>query len=95
MALTAVATPLTDNIPFAVLGESLSVTAGAELTEIYGNYTYAVESDGTVTIVTYNEDEETVEIPSAINGITVTRIAHDAFAGKSALKNVIIPDTVT
>ena len=92
MALTAVATPLTDKLPFAIFGESLSVSAGAQE---YEHFTYMTEADGTVAIMKYHINEETVVIPSEIDGKTVTRISYDAFKNKDALKSVTIPSTVT
>ncbi len=61
----------------------------------YGNYQYTENSDGTVKITKYTGNEQTVSIPSSINGKKVTIIGAAAFYSKTSIQTVIIPDTVT
>ena len=60
-----------------------------------GRFKYADDpGTGGYMITEYLKDEESVEIPSAINGKSVTAIGKNVFNGKS-LKSVKISDTVT
>ena len=66
----------------------------AQAYEISGFYQYEVGNDDTVTITKYTGGEETVDIPSEINGKKVTTLGDDAFK-EGLMKYVNIPDTVT
>lgn len=94
MMLTAVATPLGDNLPF--VRESVATTAGAET---YGDYTYRLRNDGmfngTIEIVGYNGSSTELEIIDNINGNPVTRFADNAFKNCKSITKVNIPSTVT
>lgn len=57
-----------------------------------GDYSYA-EKDGAAYIFACSSAEEVIEVPSEIEGLTVTRIYGGAFFGSSA-KEIILPDTV-
>ena len=61
----------------------------------YGDFKYQVKTDGTVSIIGFNINKTTAEIPSEIDGQTVTEIGKYAFYQASALTEVTIPDTVT
>jgi len=73
----------------------------------YGDYTYRVNENDEIVIVKYNGSDENVEIPSEIDGRKVTVISGvegpadleypriGAFEENSAIKSVVIPDTVT
>lgn len=65
---------------------------GDELT--YGDFSYTVKEDGTVEITGYDGTETDVEIPSEIDGMSVTGIGASAFFG-SNIQKVIMPDTIT
>ena len=64
-----------------------------KVNQIYNNYTYD-EYSKHVTILTYDSDQEVVEIPEKINGKKVLAIDDSAFYGKQKLKKVIIPKYV-
>ena len=57
-------------------------------------YSYHKLSDGTVEITKYNGNAETLEIPSQLDGKTVTSIATYAFSDCNSLKSVTIPGSV-
>lgn len=58
-----------------------------------GDYTYTVLEDGTVKIVKYNGTSDEIErdLPSEIDGKTVTVIGKEAFAGAQGLTVVNFP----
>lgn len=60
-----------------------------------GDWLYEVDASGTVTITGYEGEDSTVEVPSVIDGRTVTAIAAKAFSGNAKLVSVILPDTIT
>ena len=68
-----------------------AVTAGA-LT--YGDYYYEILDDGTIEITGRTGSLTILEIPSKIDGKTVTSIGNEAFRG-CALTSITIPDSVT
>lgn len=57
-------------------------------------FTVSENEDGTIKIISYNADEDIVEIPSVISEKTVTVIGEEAFKNKKLLA-VNIPNTVT
>ena len=61
--------------------------------EVSGDYEYSIDSDGAV-ITKYNGSDETVTIPSELNGYPVTSIGDYAFRGCS-LTGITIPNSVT
>lgn len=62
-----------------------------------GDYTYVVLEDGTAKISKYNGTKEVIEldIPSALDDITVTVIGTEAFAGVQTITVVNFPKTIT
>lgn len=63
----------------------------------YGDFEYAVNSDGDFEITDYiytGAESVDVEIPSQIDGRPVTGIAGDAFKAVTAMKSVTIPDSI-
>lgn len=59
------------------------------------NYAYEVNNDGSVTIGEWLSTEDSVVIPSKVEGKSVTEIANRTFAGDSNIVSVDIPDSVT
>ncbi|MDE6150135.1 MAG: leucine-rich repeat domain-containing protein [Ruminococcus sp.] len=72
-------------------GESISVIVNAET---MGDYTYKVLDDGTVSITKYTGTDETVEIPSVIDGKSVSCLGPFSFKSCKSIKNITIPDSV-
>ena len=91
MMLTAVATPLCDNLP--IVSESVADVASAE-TYTYGDYDYSVRDDQTVCIRSYTGKDKVVNIPEEIDGKKVSTITEYAFSNDT-IEIVNIPSTVT
>ena len=60
-----------------------------------GDWEYCLNEDGTVTILHWNGEEESLVMPEDLDGRKVTEIGKDAFYACSGLKEVTIPDSVT
>ena len=60
-----------------------------------GDYKYHVLEDGTVEINDYNGSAKALEIPSVLDGYTVTRIGSYSFDYSYMLTSITIPNTVT
>lgn len=60
-----------------------------------GDYRYVMLKDGTVEIVKYLGYTKMLEIPSKLDGKTVTSIGQEAFFGRARLTEVVIPNTIT
>ena len=58
-------------------------------------YTYTILTDDTVKITKYKGTDESIVIPSEIDGKKVTVIGSSAFYGFKSLKNIEIPDGIT
>ena len=78
-------------ILFLCLAAVGAVNASADT---YGDLTYEV-SGNTIEITGCNKSAVDVVIPSKIKGRTVTSIGDDAFRGRSSLRSITIPDSVT
>lgn len=59
------------------------------------DFSYTELDDGTVSVTAYNGSLLDIEIPSTINGKTVSKIADRLFYNKTAIKSVVIPVGVT
>ena len=77
---------------FVMLAVMCVISAGAET---YGDYEYEVLNDGSVEITGYNGSASKLDIPSKINGKSVTKIGSSAFFKCETLTSVTIPDGVT
>ncbi len=77
---------------FCAVFSGISLPASAETAKLSGNFTY-IHNDTGLTIVKVKA-VETVEIPSDIDGETVTAVQSDAFKQTGAV-NIVIPATVT
>ena len=60
-----------------------------------GDYTYILLPDGTAEITKYSGKAEALDIPTSLDGHTVTGIGGQAFNGCYALNEIIVPDSVT
>lgn len=60
-----------------------------------GFYEYRSEKDGTATITKYLSDEVNCVIPKTLGGAPIGQIGGSAFKGKTYMKTVKIPETVT
>lgn len=70
------------------------MTAQAEESKTYGDFTYEEAKDG-ITITKYKGDKKKVVIPDKINGTEVISIGDSAFWNCSSLTSITIPDSVT
>ena len=71
-----------------------AVSANASVNKMSGEYDYTFVSADKIAIIKYTGSESTVNIPSKIDGFTVTEIS-GAFNVMDNLKKVVIPSTVT
>lgn len=60
-----------------------------------GDYAFALRSDETAVLISYNGNAARLVVPDEINGYTVTEIANGAFAGHAELVEIEIPQSVT
>ena len=83
---------------FLSLAMLLAIISGMNLTayaETYGDFEYSYIEDDRLSITGYNGSATNPEIPSAINGVSVTEIGESAFENCTSLTSVTIPDSVT
>ena len=82
------------NIDWGALG---AILRGDDPSETIGvqDYTAVKLDDGTMMIMGYSGNEETVTVPDEIDGVPVTVIGEGAFAKNQTVKHVILPDSVT
>lgn len=59
--------------------------------KVYGDFTFAVNGDGTLTLVGYSGAGGAVSVPAQADGAQVTAVARSAFSGNSALTEVVLP----
>ena len=73
----------------SMLGDELPVDPAE------GDYTCTENDDGTWTITKYTGTDTVIDIPSRIDGKSVTVIGEGAFADQTSITAVHIPDSVT
>lgn len=71
----------------------MSIPAKAALK--YGDLTYEINDDNTITITDCSSSAVSVNIPSEIDEIAVTSIGEDAFYACKNLESIIIPDSIS
>lgn len=82
-------------VPFAVsAAENDASSLSAISDEVNSDYSYIVLNNGTVEISKYRGSDESVSIPSQIDGYSVTSIGGYAFGGNANIASVSIPDSV-
>lgn len=59
-----------------------------------GDFEFATNGDGTLTVKSYYGDGGVVEIPSSVNSMTVADIGRQAFFCNYGITKVVIPNTV-
>ncbi len=76
----------------------LIILPGSEkqvMAEVFENYEYMLDTDGTVIIKKYTGTDENLTIPAVIDGRAVSFIWANAFAGCTSLSRVVISDGIT
>ncbi len=57
-------------------------------------YKYSLLEDGTVTIDGYTGNPSKLEVPEKLDGYTVSAVSESAFANKTDIKKVVLPESV-
>ena len=81
----------TDSSDVAVVSDTTGAVNGSLVAD---QFTYQINNDGTCSIVGYQGDAAALDIPSMLNGITVSSVAAGAFKDKG-LEAVTVPESVT
>ena len=79
--------------PAANVGVSAGWAVSA-LASVTNDFTYTV-NDGRASITGYTGNDTAVVIPSTLDGLPVDTIAASAFSGRTDLKSITLPDSIT
>ena len=60
-----------------------------------GDFTFNFGEDGVITVASYNGSAAAVTVPATVNGVAVTEIGADAFAGNTTVTSVSVPSKTT
>lgn len=63
-------------------------------TEVYGDFSYSLNSDGTANIESYSGSGGEVDIPEAVDGHKVTELGKDSFVNIPTVESIDIPASV-
>lgn len=77
-----------------IVPEKIALTASAATSGTYGSMTYTMYDDY-VEITGFDNSVSELEIPSEIEGISVTIIGYEAFRNATKLKSINIPNSIT
>lgn len=73
-----------------ISGKGVSVSA-ENTDKLYGDYTYKILNDGTVSITKYKGKASEVHIPETVEGKRVTEVGEEAFADNLSISRVYLP----
>ncbi|MBR2105961.1 MAG: leucine-rich repeat protein, partial [Treponema sp.] len=66
----------------------------AQETFTYDDFRYTINENNEITIIRYRGSLSSLDIPSVIDGKTVTTIGDEAFSDCDSLRSITIPDSV-
>ena len=66
----------------------------AKAATVSGDWEYDITDDGDASIVAYHGTETDIVIPDTLDGLTVVRIANEAFQNRSNLRNISFPESL-
>lgn len=69
-------------------------TTAASSTIRSGDYIYKIAEDGSAQLVSYYGSDQTVSLPTELNGHSLTSLGDDCFAYAVSVTKLVIPDSV-
>ena len=95
ISVMIVAAMLLSVVPASVFADKADTSDDLTTIYSYGYLTYYINDDNTITIYGCNPSAVTIDIPSEIDGNSVTSIGSDAFYDCDSLTSINIPNGVT